>query len=116
MYMIMLGFLIAGVLGIILITLVWLNRNRLKQSPKLTITITMAVLIFAINLAVVVKTYFDYKKFLEMENASIQLIPNLAFAVFLDLTVLVIGGLFLYIANQLYISGYMKDEDKKRDS
>ena len=116
MYMLMLGFLVAGILGIVLLLLLWLTRSHIKRSPKVTVTITMAGLIFVINVAVLVKTYLDYKQFLAMDNASHRLIPNIAFAIFLDFTVLIIGGLFLYIANQLYLSDYMKDGNSKTDS
>ena len=112
----MLGFLVAGILGVVLLLLLWLMRSHLKRSPKVTITITMAGLIFAINVAVLVKTYMDYKLFLAMENAPSRLIPNIAFAVFLDFTVLIIGGLFLYIANQLYLSDYVQDAKPETNS
>ena len=111
MYIMAVGSLVVGVLGSILVLIFWLLRKHINKHPKLTITITMAGLIFAISLGTIAKTYLDYKEFLELGNVPSRLISNVVFALFLDFTVLIIGGLFLYIANQLYLSDILKDTD-----
>ncbi len=85
-----------------LVCLLWFIRNNLKTRPKATIIVTMAILIFFITGATILKTYSDYKTYI----SDIQgvLVSNITFAVFLDFSVLLIGGLFLYLANQVYVA------------
>lgn len=73
----------------------------MKSEPKKTIILTMVFLIFLITLAITVKTYKDYTVYISASQEVI--ISNIAFALFLDFTVLIIGGLFLYLANQFYL-------------
>jgi glucan phosphoethanolaminetransferase (alkaline phosphatase superfamily) len=106
---------ILAVAGIILtlFLIIWPLRQHLKKNPKATIVLTMAALIFIITTFTIVKTYGDYKDFLANIASHEIIISNIVFALFLDFSILMIGGLFLYLANQLYTSDFINAESKK---
>ncbi len=93
---------IIGVAVCCLLGMFWFIKGNIKERPKPTIIITMAVLIFLITGATIIKTYRDYTTYIS--NAQGVIISNVAFAIFLDFSVLIIGGLFLYLANQAYLA------------
>ncbi len=93
---------IIGVAVCCLLGMFWFIKGNIKERPKSTIIITMAVLIFLITGATIIKTYRDYTSYIS--NAQGVIISNVAFAIFLDFSVLIIGGLFLYLANQMYLA------------
>ena len=93
---------VIGVAVCCLLGMFWFIKGNIKKSPKSTIIITMAVLIFMITGATTIKTYRDYTTYIS--NAQGVIISNVAFAIFLDFSVLIIGGLFLYLANQMYLA------------
>ncbi len=93
---------IIGVAVCCLLGMFWFIKGNIKKSPKATIIITMAILIFLITGVTIVKTYRDYTTYIS--NAQGVIISNVAFAIFLDFSVLIIGGLFLYLANQVYLA------------
>ncbi len=86
---------------------IWPLRKNLKKNFKGTLIVTMALLIFSITIFTVIKTYWDYKNFLANIASHELIMSNIAFAVFLDFSILIIGGLFLYLANQLYICDFI---------
>ncbi len=90
--------------------LFWFMIRNVKNNPKTTIIITMAGLIFLITILTIVKTYTDYQQFINNPAASSVLLTNLSLALFLDFSILMIGGLFLYLTNQLYTSHLIRDD------
>jgi len=99
---------IIGVAVCCLLGMFWFIKGNIKESPKSTIIITMAVLIFLITGVTIAKTYRDYTTYIS--NAQGVIISNVAFALFLDFSVLIIGGLFLYLANQIYLADQFEQE------
>lgn len=89
-------------------------RKHLKENIRATIVLTMAALIFVITVITIIKTYHDYQNFLANITSHDVIISTIVFALFLDFSVLIIGGLFLYLANQLYTSGFVTPEPEKR--
>ncbi len=97
---VMMVFFIVAVLFLV----IWPFRQHLKTNFKATIVLTMAALIFIITTIAIIKTYQDYQNFLTNITSHDVIISNIVFALFLDFSILMIGGLFLYLANQLYTS------------
>ncbi len=99
-------------IAVVLFLVVWPFRQHLKTNFKATIVLTMAALIFIITTIAIVKTYQDYQDFLANITSHQVIISTIVFALFLDFSILMIGGLFLYLANQLYTSDFI-DLDTK---
>jgi glucan phosphoethanolaminetransferase (alkaline phosphatase superfamily) len=103
---------VVAFIAIVLFLVVWPLRRQLKKNSKAAIVLTMAALIFIITTIAIVKTYQDYQAFLANIASSDVIISTIVFALFLDFSILMIGGLFLYLANQLYTSSFMDMEPK----
>ena len=103
-------------IALVLFFLSWSLRQHLKKNLKATIVLTMAALIFIITTLTIVKTYQDNQDFLANITSHEVIISTVAFALFLDFSILMIGGLFLYLANQLYTSDFVNTEAEKQSS
>jgi glucan phosphoethanolaminetransferase (alkaline phosphatase superfamily) len=101
-------------ISLVLFLIIWPLRKNLTRNPKLTIILTMAALIFIITIFTIIKTYRDYQDFLVNITSHEVIISNIVFALFLDFSILMIGGLFLYLANQLYTSDFIKQEPNEK--
>ncbi len=105
--------LVIAFVAVVLFIAIWSLRRHLRKNLKATIVLTMAALIFIITTVSLVKTYRDYQDYL-INIASHEVITsNIIVALFLDFSVLMIGGLFLYVANLLYLSDFVEPEAKK---
>ncbi|MBI5789695.1 MAG: hypothetical protein HZA78_12660 [Candidatus Schekmanbacteria bacterium] len=101
-------YILAGIAVCCLMVIAWLLKNNLKKRPRPTIIIIMALLIFMITTATIAKTSRDYKEYIAERHGV--MITNITFAVFLDFSVLIIGGLFLYLANEIYLTDKIEEE------
>lgn len=88
--------------------IMWTLTRNLKSHPKAAIIIVTAILIFFITGATIIKTFKDYDTYITASQGV--LISNITFAIFLDFSVLIIGGLFLYLANQMYLVEQLEEE------
>lgn len=61
----------------------------------------------------ILKTYMDYQLFIDKDLSS-KVLSNISFAVFLDFSVLIIGGLFLYLSNQFYVASVEEERKIKK--
>ncbi|MFQ5647086.1 MAG: hypothetical protein ACE5GM_09160, partial [bacterium] len=103
------GALIAGFIGYTIFYL----RNHLRKRSRSTIIIIMAIIIFTITMITILKTYMDYQLFIDKDLSS-KVLSNISFAVFLDFSVLIIGGLFLYLSNQFYVASVEEERKIKK--
>jgi amino acid transporter len=103
-------------IAVVLFVIIRPFRRYLRENLKATIVLTMAALIFIITVITIVKTYHDYQNFLANITSHQVIISTIAFALFLDFSILMIGGLFLYLANQLYTSDFIASESQRQSS
>lgn len=105
--------MVIAFIAVVLFAAVWSLRRHLRKNIKATIVLTMAALIFIITTVSLVKTYRDYQDYLVNITSHEVITSNIIVALFLDFSVLMIGGLFLYLANQLYLSDFVESDAKK---
>jgi heme/copper-type cytochrome/quinol oxidase subunit 2 len=85
---------------------VWNFKKNAKDKPQSSVVTTLAIFVFLILILMVLKTYNDYQLYIAITQRD----TNVEYALLTDVLVLIIGGCILYLKNFMYLDSVKEEK------